>query len=30
MYEQLRVMNDMNDLGSCELRPVDAMSRSRL
>ena len=29
-YEQLRVINDMNDLGLHELRPIDAMNRSRL
>ena len=29
-YEQLRVVNDMNHLGSHELRPIDAMNHSRL
>ena len=29
-YEQLKVVDDMNDLGSHELRPLDAMNSSRL
>ena len=29
-YEQLRVVDDMNDLGSRELRPLDAMNNSEL
>ena len=29
-YEQLIVVNDMNDLVSCDLRPLDAMNRSEL
>ena len=24
-YEQLKVVDDLNDLGSCELRPLDGM-----
>ena len=29
-YEQLIVVNDMNDSVSCDLRPLDAMNRSEL
>ena len=29
-YEQLRVMNDMNNSGSLELRPLDALNNSGL
>ena len=29
-YELLEVVNDMNDLGSHELTPLDAMNNSRL
>ena len=29
-YEQLRVVDDMNDLRSHELSPVDAINHSRL
>ena len=29
-YEQLSFVNDMNDLESCELRPLDAINSSRL
>ena len=25
-FEQLNIMDDMNDWGSCELKPLDAMS----
>ena len=29
-YEQLKVVNDMNDLGSRELKPLDVMNNSGL
>ena len=29
-YEQLRVVDDMNDLGSREVRSLDALNNSRL
>ena len=29
-YEQLKVMDDMNNSGSCELRPLDAMNNLRM
>ena len=29
-YEHVRVMDDMNNLGSCELKPLDTMNRSSL
>ena len=29
-YDQLRVVDDMNESGSKELRPLDAMTSSRL
>ena len=29
-YDQLRVVDDMNDLRSSDLRPLDAMTISRL
>ena len=29
-YVQLNIVDDMNDLGSCELRPLDTMNNSNL
>ena len=29
-YDQLKVVDDMNDLGSLELRPLDGMNNSEV